>query len=77
MVAIKGLDDGAWNILTIDELIGRLVEIRETEGGDITVCTYDSVIADYTDLLCLETVEDDHYINRDGENTPCPKILLI
>lgn len=50
--------------MMLDELIGKLELIRKTEGGDIECCTYDSVLEDYTNNLCLEMVEDDYFLDE-------------
>ncbi len=58
--------------------ISQLIEIlkkKQIEYGDLTVCTYDSVLEDYHENVCLETVED-YYINIFDEQIH-GKILLL
>lgn len=51
--------------MTIDELIKKLERIQNEHDEPIECCTYDSIMEDYTNMLCMEIVEDDYYI--DGE----------
>ena len=46
-------------------------------GGQIVCCTYDSVLMDYTSNLCLEIVDDDYYIDEDGEKVIGEEIILF
>lgn len=64
--------------MTIDELIRQLQEIQKETNEPIECCTYDSVIEDYTNNLCMETVSDDYYIDREtGQKTTGRLILLL
>ena len=63
--------------MNLDELIERLEMIRKTEGGDIECCTYDSVIEDYTNNLCLEMVDDDYFLNGSQNKIWDRRILLF
>ena len=63
--------------MNIDELISKLESIRESRGGQIVCCTYDSVLMDYTSNLCLEIVDDDYYIDEDGEKVIGEEIILF
>lgn len=49
--------------MNLEELINKLIEIKEEKGGDIICCTYDSVLEEYSENLCLEIVDDDYYLN--------------
>lgn len=49
--------------MNLSELISKLQEIEEEEGGDLICCTYDSVLEEYSENLCLEIVKDDYYLN--------------
>ena len=60
--------------LKISQLIEKLSQIKE-EQGDLTVCTYDSVLEDYHENVCLESVED-YYLNI-FEDKSYGKILLL
>lgn len=63
--------------MTIDELIKTLTRIQKEHNEPIECCTYDSVIEDYTNKLCMEIVEDDYYINEEHEKIEGRHILLI
>ena len=63
--------------MNLDELISKLESIRESRGGQIVCCTYDSVIEDYTSNLCLEIVDDDYYIDEDNQRIDGETIILF
>lgn len=63
--------------MNIDELIEKLDIIRKLEGGDVECCTYDSVLEDYTNNLCLEIVDDDYYFDESNNVNSDVKILLL
>ena len=63
--------------MKLNELIEKLEIIRKIEGGDIECCTYDSIIEDYTNSLCLEVVDDDYYIKDSEEQVWIERILLF
>ena len=63
--------------MNINELIEKLEEIKEEKGEDIVCCTYDSVLEDYTENLCPETVDDDYYLNKNNEKIDGKTILLF
>ena len=62
--------------MKLGELIKKLQEIEANGGEDLICCTYDSVLEDYTENLCLEIVEDDTYLNIFDEKTE-GKIILF
>lgn len=62
--------------MKLKELIKKLQEIEANDGEDLVCCTYDSVLEDYTENLCLEIVEDDTYLNIFDEKTE-GKIILF
>lgn len=47
--------------MKISNLIRELERIRE-EKGDLVCCTFDSVLEEYSENVCLESVED-YYLN--------------
>lgn len=64
--------------MNIKELIDKLESIRLEKGDDVECCTYDSVIEDYTNNLCLEIVDDDYYIDRsNNEKVENKRIILF
>lgn len=64
--------------MTIDELIKELTRIQKEHDKPIECCTYDSIIEDYTNKLCMEIVEDDYYIDGETEQkTEGRHILLL
>ena len=62
--------------MNLTELIKKLKEIENEKGGDIICCTYDSVLEDYTENLCLEIVDDDYYLDENNEPKE-DKIILF
>lgn len=63
--------------MRIDDLISKLQSVRDIEGCDVECCTYDSVIEDYTNSLCLEIVDDDYYVDENNMMNTDVKILLL
>ena len=61
--------------MRINELILKLEQIKKEKGENIICCTYDSVLEDYTENLCLEIVEDDYYL--DENNKPQQGIIIL
>ena len=45
--------------------------------GQLLHLEYESVLMDYTSNLCLEIVDDDYYIDEDGENVIGEEIILF
>lgn len=62
--------------MRLTELMSVLDTFRR-EYGDVEVCVYDSVIEDYTSRLCLEVVDDDHFINEDDLAVSGERMLLL
>ena len=62
--------------MKIGDLIKRLSEIEQEYGEDLICCTYDSVLEDYSENLCLEIVTDDYYLNIFDEKVK-GKIILF
>lgn len=63
--------------MNIKELIEKLEKIKEEKGEDIICCTYDSVLEDYTENLCLEIVDDDYYLDKNNQRVDDKKIILF
>ena len=63
--------------MKINELIRKLQEIEEEKGSDLVCCTYDSVLEDYTENLCLETVDDDYYLDMNNKKVDGKRIILF
>ena len=63
--------------MNITELIKKLEELKKEKGENIICCTYDSVLEDYTENLCLEIVCDDYYLDEDNQRIVGKKILLF
>ena len=53
--------------MNIVDLIKKLEKIKEEKGEDIICCTYDSVLENYTENLCLEIVDDDYYLDENNQ----------
>ena len=59
--------------------ISKLVKVlqeKQEELGDITVCVYDSGLLSYSENLCLELVSDDYFLDS-NENVKEDKFLLL
>lgn len=63
--------------MTIDELIKELENIRDQNNMLVECCTYDWVLNDYTNRLCLETVDGDYYIDNDTDQPVHGKRILL
>lgn len=63
--------------MKINELIKKLQEIEKEKGSNLVCCTYDSKLEDYTENLCLETVDDDYYLDKHNMKIYGEKILLF
>ena len=63
--------------MKINELIKKLEQIKEEKGEDLVCCTYDSVLEDYTENLCLEIVDDDYYLNKNNKRIDGERIILF
>lgn len=63
--------------MKINELIRKLEQIKEEKGEDLVCCTYDSVLEDYTENLCLEIVDDDYYLDKNNKRIDGERIILF
>ena len=46
--------------MDLHNLILKLQEIEKKDGGDLICCTYNMIVEDYCDTLCLQIVDDDY-----------------
>ena len=63
--------------MNIKELIEKLEQVKEEKGEDLVCCTYDSVLEDYTENLCLEIVDDDYYLDKNNKKVDGKRIILF
>lgn len=63
--------------MKINELIKKLEQIKEEKGEDLVCCTYDRVLEDYTENLCLEIVDDDYYLDKNNKKIDGKRIILF
>ena len=63
--------------MKIGELIEKLEQVKEEKGEDLVCCTYDSVLEDYTENLCLEIVDGDYYLDKNNKKIDGKRIILF